>query len=56
MYIVLKIIANNMEISILNTIIQIIFGVFIYCLGLLILKDDFFMSIINKFGINRKEN
>lgn len=56
MYIVLKIIANNMEISILNTIIQIIFGVFIYCLGLLILKDDFFMSIINKFGIKRKEN
>ncbi len=56
MYIVVKITVNNMEISILSTIIQVISGMFVYCLGLIILKDDFLMSIINKFGIKRKEN
>ena len=48
MYIIVKILANNMDVSILNTMIQVIVGGITYCLGLTILKDDFFINIVNR--------
>lgn len=53
MYVIEKVLVNNMGVSILSTAIQVIIGIGIYCLVLILLKDDFFINIINR--ILRKE-
>ena len=46
MYIIEKILAMVIKTSIINTFIQIIIGILVYCLMLIIIKDDFFVNNI----------
>lgn len=46
MYIIEKILTMVMKTSIINTFIQIIIGILVYCLMLIIIKDDFFVNNI----------